>query len=107
MKLNKLRGAIRKPGNPSMIIDLGNGVPMTLAVVGLCHLVGNILGGVFADLQGEDATLASSFFWVVVVATTIGVRAASIAVTRRGTLAACPSRSEINALVAGISRDLS
>lgn len=45
----------------------------TLAVVGLCHLVGNILGGVFADLQGEDATLASSFFWVVVVATTIGL----------------------------------
>lgn len=45
----------------------------TLAVVGLCHLVGNILGGVFANLQGEDATLASSFFWVVVVATTIGL----------------------------------
>ena len=43
----------------------------------------------------------------LVVATTIGVRAASIAVTRRGTLAACPSRSEINALLTGISRDLS
>jgi len=43
----------------------------------------------------------------LVVATTVGVRAASIAVTRRGTLAACPSRSEINALLAGISRDLS
>lgn len=43
----------------------------------------------------------------LVVATTVGVRAASIAVTRRGTLAACPSRSEINALLAGIARDLS
>lgn len=31
MKLRELRGAIRKPGNPSMILDLGNGVPMTLS----------------------------------------------------------------------------
>lgn len=41
------------------------------------------------------------------IATTIGVRAASIAVTRRGTLAACPSHAEINALMTGISRDFS
>ena len=47
----------------------------TLAVVGLCHLLGGLLGGFFADLQGEDATLASSFFWVVVVATTLGLAA--------------------------------
>ncbi len=47
----------------------------TLAVVGLCHLLGGLLGGFFADLQGEDATLASSFFWVVVVATTLGLGA--------------------------------
>lgn len=31
MKLGDLRGAIRKPGNPTMVIDLGNGVPMTIA----------------------------------------------------------------------------
>lgn len=43
----------------------------------------------------------------LVIAATVGVRAASIAVTRRGTLAACPSRSEISALLAGIARDLS
>lgn len=36
-----------------------------------------------------------------------GVRAAAIAVTRRGTLAACPSRSEITALIHGPSRNLS
>lgn len=47
----------------------------TFAVVGLCHLVGTFLGGVFADLQGEEATLASSFFWVVVVSTTLGLAA--------------------------------
>nr|WP_247712846.1 DUF819 family protein [Qipengyuania intermedia] len=47
----------------------------TLAVVGLCHLAGTMLGGFFAELQGEEATLASSFFWVVVVATTLGLAA--------------------------------
>lgn len=47
----------------------------TFAVVGLSHLLGNFLGGFFADLQGEDATLASSFFWVVVIATTVGLAA--------------------------------
>lgn len=46
---------------------------ITLAVVGLSHLIGTWLGGFFADLQGEDATLASSFFWVVVVSTTVGL----------------------------------
>ncbi len=45
----------------------------TLAVVGLCHLGGTVIGGFFAGLWGEEATLASSFFWVVVIATTIGL----------------------------------
>lgn len=40
-------------------------------------------------------------------AVTIGVRAAAVAVTRRGTLAACPSRSEIADLIKVTSRDLS
>lgn len=31
MKLSDLRGLIRKPGNPTMTLDLGNGVPMTIA----------------------------------------------------------------------------
>lgn len=31
MKLMELRGLIRKPGNPTMVVDLGNGVPMTIA----------------------------------------------------------------------------
>lgn len=31
MKLSDLRAAIRKPGNPTMLVDLGNGVPMTIA----------------------------------------------------------------------------
>ena len=45
------------------------------AVVGLSHLVGGWLGAFFADLQGEEATLANHFFWVVVIATTVGVAA--------------------------------
>lgn len=31
MKLMDLRAAIRKPGNPTMVVDLGNGVPITVA----------------------------------------------------------------------------
>ncbi|UVI39296.1 DUF819 domain-containing protein [Qipengyuania spongiae] len=46
---------------------------VAFAVVGLSHFLGGLLGGVFADLQGEDATLASEFFWVVVIATTAGL----------------------------------
>lgn len=47
----------------------------TFAVVGLCHLGGTFLGGLFAELQGEEATLASEFFWVVVISTTLGLAA--------------------------------
>ncbi|MGB3739405.1 MAG: DUF819 family protein, partial [Pontixanthobacter sp.] len=47
----------------------------TFAVVGLCHLGGTFLGETFANLQGEEATLASSFFWVVVISTTLGLAA--------------------------------
>ena len=62
----------------------------TFAVVGLSHLLGNFLGGFFADLQGEDATLASSFFWVVVIATTVGLAASF---TRARELEALPARA--------------
>ncbi|WP_284125519.1 DUF819 family protein [Parerythrobacter aestuarii] len=47
----------------------------TFAVVGLSHLAGGWLGGVFAGLWGEEATLASEFFWVVVLTTTAGLLA--------------------------------
>ena len=47
----------------------------TFAIVGLSHLLGTWLGGFFGELQGEEATLASEFFWVVVIATTAGLGA--------------------------------
>ena len=47
----------------------------TFAIVGLSHLLGTWLGGFFGKLQGEEATLASEFFWVVVIATTAGLGA--------------------------------
>ena len=47
----------------------------TFAIVGLSHLLGTWLGGFFGALQGEEATLASEFFWVVVIATTAGLGA--------------------------------
>ncbi|MGE5953061.1 MAG: DUF819 domain-containing protein [Qipengyuania vulgaris] len=46
---------------------------VAFAVVGLSHLLGGWLGAFFAELQGEEATLASSFFWVVVISTTAGL----------------------------------
>ena len=48
---------------------------VTFAIVGLANLLGGWLGGWFAAMQGEDATLASEFFWVVVIATTAGLAA--------------------------------
>ena len=48
---------------------------VTFAIVGIAHLLGGWLGGWFAAMQGEDATLASEFFWVVVIATTAGLAA--------------------------------
>ncbi|PKR87806.1 ribokinase [Pleomorphomonas diazotrophica] len=60
---------------------------------------GDVFAGVLSGCLTRGVPLS--------IATTVGVRAASIAVTRRGTLAACPSRTEINALITGISRDLS
>ncbi len=38
-------------------------------------MVGGWLGGWFAAMQGEDATRAGEFFWVVVIATTAGLAA--------------------------------
>jgi ribokinase len=57
---------------------------------------GDVFAGVLSGCLALGLPLAD--------AVGIGVRAASIAVTRRGTLAACPSRSEIAALIGGISR---
>ena len=48
---------------------------VTFAVVGLAHFLAGWLGGAFAAAMGEDAVLASSFFWVVVIATTLGLAA--------------------------------
>ncbi len=61
----------RTPTANDLVLLLG----ATLAVVGLAHLVGNSLGGFFAASMGEESVLASSFFWVVVVATTFGLGA--------------------------------
>ncbi|MBS1182304.1 MAG: ribokinase [Proteobacteria bacterium] len=60
---------------------------------------GDVFAGVLSGCLALGLPLAD--------AVGIGVQAASIAVTRRGTLAACPSRSEIAALIDGASRRLS
>lgn len=56
---------------PDLVLLVGS----TLVVIGLSHLVGQVLGGFFADLWGSEGILASNFFWVVVTATTFGLGA--------------------------------
>lgn len=58
---------------------------------------GDVFAGVLSGCLTRGLSLPS--------AVAIAVRAAAVAVTRRGTLAACPSHSEIAALINGISRD--
>ena len=60
---------------------------------------GDVFAGVLSGCLARGLSLSD--------AVAAGVRAAAIAVTRRGTLAACPSRSEITALIQGPLRDLS
>jgi len=60
---------------------------------------GDVFAGVLSGCLARGLWLSD--------AVAIGVRAAAIAVTRRGTLAACPSRSEIADLISWTSRDLS
>lgn len=51
-------------------------VGFTFASVGLCHLLSGWISGYFSQLYGgEEGVLASGFFWIVVVATTIGLGA--------------------------------
>jgi len=60
---------------------------------------GDVFAGVLSGCLARGLPL--------VAAVTVGVAAAAIAVTRRGTLAACPSRAEIAALIDQISREAS
>jgi uncharacterized membrane protein len=46
---------------------------ITFAVVGLCHVLGGAVAGVFEGTLGADSTLASDFLWIVVFATTLGL----------------------------------
>lgn len=57
---------------------------------------GDVFAGVLSGCLAQGQSLAS--------AVNIGVKASALAVTRRGTLAACPSRSEMTAFIQGQSR---
>ncbi|MCM5553213.1 ribokinase [Pleomorphomonas sp. NRK KF1] len=104
---------LSRGGTASVVVTLGAGGAICLdqgatdvdriAAPAVAAVDSSGAGDVFAGVLSGCLTGGMP----LVFATTVGVRAASIAVTRRGTLAACPSRSEINALLAGISRDLS
>ncbi len=57
---------------------------------------GDVFAGVLSGCLAQGQSLASAVH--------IGVKASALAVTRRGTLAACPSRSEMAAFIQGQSR---
>lgn len=104
---------LSRSGTASVVVTLGAGGAICLdrgatdvervAAPAVAAVDSSGAGDVFAGVLSGCLTRGLP----LVIAATVGVRAASIAVTRRGTLAACPSRSEINALLAGIARDLS
>ncbi|WP_114521860.1 DUF819 family protein [Altererythrobacter sp. ZODW24] len=62
----------RTPSSNDLIMLMG----FTFAAVGLSHLFGGLLASFFEGVFGtSDAVLASGFFWVVVISTTIGLAA--------------------------------
>ncbi|WP_336987048.1 DUF819 domain-containing protein [Altererythrobacter aquiaggeris] len=62
----------RTPSSNDLIVLMG----VTFAAVGTAHLFAGMLPGFFENLfSTPDAVLASGFFWVVVISTTIGLAA--------------------------------
>jgi uncharacterized membrane protein len=59
----------RIPSLTDLIVILG----ITFGVVGVSHLGGKELSVFFGDILGGDSPFASSFFWLVVIATTGGL----------------------------------
>ncbi|WP_026791767.1 PfkB family carbohydrate kinase [Pleomorphomonas oryzae] len=102
---------LSRDGSSSVVVTLGAGGAMYLAkdakeiacvaapVVTAIDTsgAGDVFAGVLAGCLALDLSLSD--------AVAVGVRAAAVAVTRRGTLAACPSLSEITALIQGLSRN--
>lgn len=102
---------LSRHGMASVVVTLGAGGAMYLDQ-GTGHIehaiaptvtaidtsgAGDVFAGVLSGCLTRRLSLSS--------AVAIAARAAAVAVTRRGTLAACPSRSEIAALINGTSRD--
>ncbi len=56
---------------PDLVLLVGS----ALAVIGISHFFGGMLGDFFAGATGDESVLASKFFWVVVFATTLGLGA--------------------------------
>lgn len=59
----------RIPSLTDLMVILG----ITFGVVGASHLAGKELSVFFGDILGGDSPFASSFFWLVVIATTGGL----------------------------------
>jgi ribokinase len=102
---------LSRDGEASVIVTLGargallleRGEPRLLPAPAVTAVDTSGAGDVFAGVL--SGCLARGLPLVATV--TVGVAAAAIAVTRRGTLAACPSRAEIAALIDQISREAS
>ncbi|PIO97983.1 ribokinase [Pleomorphomonas carboxyditropha] len=102
---------LSRDGAASVVVTLGaegallleRGEPRLLPAPRVVAVDTSGAGDVFAGVLSGCLARGLPLFDAVA----IGVRAAAVAVTRRGTLAACPSRPEIAGLINGTSRDLS
>jgi uncharacterized membrane protein len=59
----------RYPTLPDLMMIFG----ITFGIVGIAHFFGDDLAQLFKSALGEDSPFASSFFWIVVIATTGGL----------------------------------
>lgn len=68
-KMANYSASVERNANANDLIML---LGVTFGAVGLSHFIGGFLSDFFT-VEGEESILASQFFWVVVLATTIGL----------------------------------
>ena len=69
-RMESYTASVERVATPAELMVL---IGVTFGIVGLCHLLGGAIGGLFEDALGAESTLASPFLWIVFLATTFGL----------------------------------